>query len=109
VVIAATASGDGSIRLVVRDGARVLCLAGEVDDATVEAHRRAHPCPASQPTTTFDVSGVTFLDCAGLRFLAGEFQAARSAGHRPTLYAVPRAVRRLVQLTGSEDWFAETA
>ncbi len=103
---AATTPGAGSIALVDRDGARVLCLAGEVDDATVQAHRHGgEPSPA----TDFDVSGVTFLDCAGLRFLAAQFQAARTAGHRPALHAVPRAVSRVLQLTDSGDWFAESA
>jgi anti-anti-sigma factor len=99
-VTATTAPQPGTITLLDRDGGRVLRLSGEVDSATVLAHRGTHP-----PVTDFDVSGVTFLDCAGLRFLAGHFEASRRAGHRPALHAAPRPVRRLVELTGAEPLF----
>ena len=100
-VTATTAPRPGTITLLDRDGDRVLRLEGEVDQATVLAS-----LPPHAPATDFDVSGVTFLDCAGLRFLAGHFQAARRAGHRPALRAVPRPVRRVMELTGSEQLFA---
>ncbi len=99
-----TAPQPGTITLVDRDGDRVLRLAGEVDSATVLASLTA--TSAAAPATAFDVSGVTFLDCAGLRFLAGHFQASRRAGHRPALRAVPRPVRRVMELTDSETLFS---
>jgi anti-anti-sigma factor len=99
----------GCISVVDEGGVPVLRLAGEIDDAAVAAwdaapHGGDGPAPA-----VIDASGVTFLDCRGLRFLVRQTGAARRAGGELVLRRPARVVRRVLDATGSGGLFTITA
>jgi anti-sigma B factor antagonist len=50
-----------------------------------------------------DVSGVSFMDCAGLRMLLTTRRRADLRGGCLRLIAVSRAVRRIIELTGAGE------
>ena len=50
-----------------------------------------------------DVSGVSFMDCAGLRALLTTRRRAELRGGFMRLIAVSRAVRRIIELTGAHE------
>ena len=52
-----------------------------------------------------DVSGVSFMDCAGLRALLTTRRRAELHGGFMRLIAVSRAVRRIIELTGAHEAF----
>ncbi len=103
---APVAPASGDIAVVDEDGASVLRLRGEIDCAVVAAYD-ASPLPHRRPTV-IDASGVTFLDCRGLRLLMRETRAGRGSGHRPVLRCPARVVRRLIGVTGTEELFTIT-
>ncbi len=87
------------------DGAvRVVC-AGEVDCSTAPALRRAidDALAGGPPVVTVDLSGVTFLDSAGLSVLAVAHRTADRAGTRLRVLVATRAVTRALQVTGLYD------
>jgi anti-anti-sigma factor len=90
----------GSIAVVEEGGVRVLRLSGEIDSVVVAAYDGATPSPA-----VIDASGVTFLDCRGLRLLVRLAHDARDRGARPVLRRPARAVRRVLDLAGAEGQF----
>ena len=53
-----------------------------------------------------DVSGVSFMDCAGLRALLTTRRRAELRGGFMRLIAVSRAVRRIIELTGAHEALA---
>jgi hypothetical protein len=53
-----------------------------------------------------DVSGVSFMDCAGLRALLATRRRAELRGGFMRLIAVSRAVRRIMELTGTHEALA---
>jgi anti-anti-sigma regulatory factor len=53
-----------------------------------------------------DVSGVSFMDCAGLRVLLTTRRNAELRGGFMRLIAVSRAVRRIMELTGAHEALA---
>lgn len=83
------------------DGHVAVALYGEIDIATAPVMRDVLAKVASHAATglTVDLSGVTFLDAAGLGMLVS---ASRSAQHLPgglRLVGVPARVLRLLRLT----------
>jgi anti-anti-sigma factor len=94
----------GSIAVVEEGGVRVLRLSGEIDSQVVAAYGNGSPSPA-----VIDASGVTFLDCRGLRFLVRQTGAARRAGGELVLRRPARVVRRVLDATGSGGLFTITA
>ena len=50
-----------------------------------------------------DLSGVSFIDCAGLRMLLGACRSAEQQGCSVSFVAVSGHVRRLAELTGQMD------
>jgi hypothetical protein len=52
------------------------------------------------------VSGVSFMDCAGLRALLTTRRRAELRGGFMRLIAVSRAVRRIIELTGAHEALA---
>jgi anti-anti-sigma factor len=90
----------GSIAVVEEGGVRVLRLSGEIDSLVVAAYGNGSPSPA-----VIDASGVTFLDCRGLRLLVRVAHDARDRGARPVLRSPARAVRRVLDLAGAEGQF----
>jgi anti-anti-sigma factor len=83
------------------DGHVCVTISGDLDVTTgpdLAAHlaRLAELRPAG---LCIDLSGVSFLDCASARLLAGT-AAYVPAGRPPVLTSVPPAVRRMLELLG---------
>lgn len=86
-----------------RHGQRsVLRLQGELDvssrDRLHSAISRAledHP-----PLLVVDLSGLSFIDCAGLSVLVGAHKRLAGCGHRLLITGAKPAVQRLLHLTG---------
>jgi anti-anti-sigma factor len=97
----------GTIDVEDEGGVAVLRLRGEIDQVTVEAYDRTHL--AAGAATVIDASGVTFMDCRGLRFLLRQSAAARRAGRAAALRQPPRVVRRVLCATGADSLFTITA
>lgn len=96
---------SGCITVVDEDGVSVLCLHGDIDTAAVAAYDQtssgAHPY-------VIDASHVTFLDVRGLRLLVRETCAAHRSGRRPVLRRPTRVVRRVIDVTGTQELFTIT-
>ena len=52
-----------------------------------------------------DVSGVSFMDCAGLRAVLATRRRAEMRGGFLRLIATSAAVRRIIELTGAHEAF----
>ena len=98
----------GCIALVDEDGVSVLCLHGEIDTMAVAAYDRTTTPTAAHPTV-IDASDVTFLDARGLRLLVREARAADPGSCRPVLRRPTRVVRRVIDVTGTEELFTITS
>ncbi|MGP4003007.1 STAS domain-containing protein [Streptomyces sp. 8N706] len=86
----ATVAVRGELDLVTGD--RLLsCLFKAVDEHT---------------SVIVDLSGVTFLDCAGLRPLNDARRRAARMGRQLHLQGVPRTVTRVLRATGLESAFS---
>ena len=95
----------GTIAVVTTAEERVLRLAGEIDTAVVNAFRGRDDAQP-QPVDTIDVSDVTFLASPGVSLLVTWAQVSTHAnGRRPTLQHPRRAVRRVLEITGTCDLF----
>jgi anti-sigma B factor antagonist len=86
------------------DGIRI-ALRGELEVATVE---RADEALSQLEVRTsdavvLDLSGVTFIDSTGLRFVLGVDRRARQDGWRLALVPAPPEVQRTFQLTRLEE------
>ena len=99
---------SGCIAVVDEDGVSVLCLHGEIDSMAVAAYDETATSIATRPCV-IDASGVTFLDARGLRLLVRETWAARGSGCRPVLRRPTRVVRRVIDVTGTEELFTITS
>jgi anti-anti-sigma factor len=51
-----------------------------------------------------DLSGITFMDCAGLRVLCEAHAGAQRTGCRLRLLNASKPVRRVARITGAERW-----
>jgi anti-anti-sigma factor len=58
---------------------------------------------ANGPRLALDLTGVTFIDCAGLTALLTAEKAARAQGGWLRLVAVSRCVGRLIEITRLQD------
>ncbi|MEV6246645.1 STAS domain-containing protein [Streptomyces sp. NPDC051742] len=94
----ATASGSTA------EGRTVITARGELDidtgpalrDEIAEALERNHG-------VVVDLSGVEFMDCAGLGALIAALHVAERHGHALTLRSPNRQVTRLLRLTGAHE------
>ena len=99
-----------SVTLCIRpgDGVTIMAISGEVDVCT-EAQlqqsllRIIRECGAK---LMLDVSGVSFMDCAGLRALLATRRRAEIRGGFLRLIATSAAVRRIIELTGAQEALA---
>ncbi len=89
-----------------RDGF-LLVLHGELDIATSPVlERRLQLAQASgAEKLVLDMSGLQFLDSAGLHTLVAVQDQVRASGRSLTLLRGPRAVQRVFELTHSEHLF----
>ncbi|WP_222195411.1 STAS domain-containing protein [Modestobacter italicus] len=86
-----------------------ITISGEVDSATAPGLRNCLLEVLGRPGTAsveVDLSGVTFLDSAGLSALATAHRAAESAGRQLSMRCgTARAVIRPLQITGLWNLF----
>jgi anti-sigma B factor antagonist len=82
-----------------------IALRGELEVATVEQADDALSLLEVQPSDTVvvDLSGVTFIDSTGLRFLLLTDRRARKDGWRLALIPAAPGVQRVFKLTRLED------
>jgi anti-anti-sigma factor len=83
-----------------RRGVSLLVLRGEVD-LSAAATMRAHVRTVTGAGLVIDLADVTFLDSSALRELLFARSHLQERGARLVLAAVPPAVERLLQLTGT--------
>jgi anti-anti-sigma factor len=83
------------------DGRATVRLAGELDLTSHEiVHRALQEAASTRTEAILDLSRVTFIDGAGLRCLLTAQRDACAANQRLIIRRPPRALRRLLDLTG---------
>ncbi|MEU4690176.1 STAS domain-containing protein [Actinoplanes sp. NPDC023714] len=91
-----------------RDGTHVVTLTGEIDlaaaDQLLDLLRAEIDTPASVVVIA-DLTGVTFLDSAGLGAFVGAYNHAGLAGRRFQLVNPGRPVKRILEISGVYDVF----
>ena len=89
------------------DDGTVVAVSGEVDVCTEAPLQQAllRIMREHGARLLLDVSGVSFMDCAGLRALQTTRRRAELHGGFMRLIAVSRAVRRIIELTGAHEAF----
>ena len=104
--------GIVSVTLCVRpgDGGTIVAIGGEVDVCTEAPLQQSllriiRECGAK---LMLDVSGVSFMDCAGLRALLATRRRAELRGGYVRLIATSAAFRRIIELTGTHEALAGT-
>jgi anti-anti-sigma factor len=89
------------------DDGTVVAVSGEVDVCTEAPLQQALlRIMREHGARLLDVSGVSFMDCAGLRALLTTRRRAELRGGFRRLIAVSRAVRRIIELTGAQEALA---
>lgn len=90
-----------------RPGVHLLVVVDELDMATAPQLRAAARSVLQQPPRVLavDLAGVWFMASAGLDALLRTHQDAQAVGCRFVLLAVPRAVRRVIDLIGLDGLF----
>lgn len=86
-------------------GSALLCVEGEIDTLTADELERGMEQLLAAPSGVLvvDLSNVTFMASSGLAVL---IRAAHQAGERRLrLVAAARAVRRPLEITGSDQLF----
>jgi anti-sigma B factor antagonist len=80
----------------------VVQVTGDIDltSAPWLQERLMRLLPASGDRLLVDLSGVSFIDCAGLRMLLGTCRTAGQQDRSVSYIAVSNHVRRLAELTG---------
>jgi hypothetical protein len=86
--------GLGVVRLLNTAAGRVLCLAGEVDEAAVDSHLRRY---GREPARIdgIDAGSVTALSAPAVELVRDHLAAAERSGRAVTVRASPQAERRL--------------
>jgi anti-anti-sigma factor len=84
----------------------VLRLQGELDASNRD---RLHSAISSAlehhpPLLVADLSGLDFIDCAGLSVLVGAHKRLAASGHRLLIAGAKPAVQRLLHLTGLDTY-----
>jgi anti-sigma B factor antagonist len=84
-----------------------LALDGDIDFSATRELWRAATCAMDRfgPYVVMDLSGVTFIDVAGLGILVHVQEEAARRGGRLTLASVPTNVAKLMRLTGVDHQF----
>jgi anti-sigma B factor antagonist len=90
-----------------RSGTAVLTVQGEVDTLTAPAFAAATTDLVTGPdeTLVIDLTGVRFLASSGLAVLIQAAQGAEERGARLRLVVATRAVRRPLEITGTDQLF----
>ncbi len=93
-----TVPGRGVVRLLNTAGGRVLCLAGEIDAAAVDAHLRRYG-REPMPVDGIDAGSVTGLSVPAVDLVLDHLDAAARAGRDVRVRRSP-AVERLLGSPG---------
>jgi anti-sigma B factor antagonist len=95
------------VRAVRERGVLLLSLYGELDIASARVLRRRLGLARSSRAArvVVDLSGLQFLDSAGLHALAEVGQELEAGGQELALLRGPRAVQQVFRLTGAEALF----
>jgi anti-anti-sigma factor len=89
------------------DGTVLVCPVGELDLATAPVLEQVlETLVGGPPAIDFDLSGLTFVDCAGLRPLREALQRAPRSFTQLRLSAARPHVRRVLELTGLSEHVA---
>jgi anti-anti-sigma factor len=82
-----------------------VAVGGELDMESGPALRDRLTCMiwANGSELALDLTGVTFIDCAGLTALLAARNAVQAQGGWLRLVAVSRCVRRLIEIIGLQD------
>jgi anti-anti-sigma factor len=99
--------GIMGVTLYVRPGT-IVAVSGEVDVCT-KAQLQQALLPIIRERSgrlMLDLSGVSFMDCAGLRGLLATRRQAELRGGCMRLIAASAAVRRIIELTGAHEALA---
>jgi anti-anti-sigma factor len=91
----------------VRDGVALLVFRGELDLAAAAA-MRARVESVAGSALVIDLRDVTFVDSSALRELTNARNTVTRGGRRIVLSGVPASLRRLLEMTGTDELF-ETA
>jgi len=90
-----------------KDGIQIVSVIGEMD--FYSAHRlraliwRARRQAGGDPPRVVDLSGVEFMDTAGLEILLEEWNASRQFDGRMCLVAQQGPITRLLEITGLSE------
>jgi anti-sigma B factor antagonist len=89
------------------DGTVVVCPIGELDLATAPALERALDKVSTEPfAVVLDLSGLTFVDCAGLVPIRAALREASLLGRQVRLSGARPSVERVLDLTGLREHVA---
>src|SRR5690349_19076218 len=109
---AAGACGEGeemalTLHVCPRDRGAVVWASGDVDTNVAETFQdmMLSVMRRQGPSLLLDLSGVSFMDCAGLRALLLTQRRAGMRGGSVSLIAESPAVRRIIDLLGVRDVF----
>jgi anti-sigma B factor antagonist len=83
--------------------ADAVVVVGEIDLAT--ASMLSDAIAAVSGPVVIDLSGVTFMDSAGVRVLVGQRQCREASGDRFELVALSRPVQRVLEVAGVLEYF----
>jgi anti-anti-sigma factor len=99
-----TAEDDGfSIRRLDGDDEVILQAVGELDIHSCPELDRAVTDVAGATRLVLDLSGLSFIDSAGLRVILQAEQTSKAAGGKLVVRAPSPPVRRLFEITGLDD------
>ena len=83
------------------DGSQIdLCPAGELDAYSVAQFREAFAELADEPRVVVNLSGVQFMDSAGLGALIGGIRRIRESEGRVVIFSDREAITKLLHTTG---------
>lgn len=90
-----------------RDGTAHVAVEGEVDVATAPQLREALTSALTDRVTSMriDLSGVAFIDSAGLGVLIGVLKRVRELDGTVELVGLQPAPRKVVEITGLDELF----
>jgi anti-sigma B factor antagonist len=102
--------GFAAMRCEDKDGIQIVSVSGEVD--LYSAHRLREllwhakgQTNGDPPRVVVDLSGVEFIDTAGVEVLLEEWNASRQCHLRICLVAQQGRIRRLLEVTGLSELF----
>lgn len=96
-----------TVRIRQGDNGTIVEVSGDLDVCAEEPFQRIllHITRLYSPRLSLDLTGVSFMDCAGLRALLRARRRVESRKGSVRIVAASPAVRRTIGLTGMKDAF----